>query len=143
MTFIPDTRNDDAYNQDFLNNIDKSFIRGYDYALETICNLFSGNLDVYSDELNEVCPEDHTIEEDEVFSKRDDLYEILEENNEIISAIIKNWLESSRDEIITSFIDSMDDKEYEELKAKAINSGKEYYDTRHYAVTGEKIDRNK
>lgn len=143
MSFIPDTRNDDYYNEDFLDKISKSCLVGYDFALDQIINLIGGNLDIYSDDLNELCPEDHEIEEDEAYSKRDDLYEILEDNKEIICAIIKDWMERNRDELVTSMIDGMDDEEYEGIKAEALKSGKEYYDTKHYAMTGEKIDRNK
>lgn len=144
MSFIPDTRNDSNYNEDFLNADDNNFVQGYDCAVDTIVNLLAGNLDTYQQELTELCPADHIPEYDEAFATRTDLYEIVTANKEILCAIIKDWMEMERDEIITSFIDNMDDKEYEMIKENVLKRNavsenpKEYYDTRKYAVTGKK-----
>lgn len=137
---------DENYNEDFLNGSDKDYIQGYDVCFDAIISLIASNLDVYEGELTELCPEGYTPEEDECFTTREDLYEIMVENKEIICAIIKDWLEMTRDEIITSLIDSMDDKEYESLKAKAIEENKnkenpkEYHDTRklYNGTSGDK-----
>jgi hypothetical protein len=50
--------------------------------------------------------------------------------------MLLDWIESKRDEIITSMIDAMDDDEYQELKAAAMARNeakaepKEYHNTR-------------
>ena len=101
MSLIPDCRHDDTYNEDFLNKSDKAFIQGMDYALEQIKNLFLGNLDVYEDELTETLPEGEEKGDDEAFASREDLYEILQDNTEILAAVIWNWHEKERNEMIT------------------------------------------
>lgn len=138
---FPDCRNDDFYNVDFLNNDDKEFIKGMDYALEAVKNLIDNNLETYEAELNEVLEDGYEPEEDEIFSKRQDLYEVLEENKEIISNIIEHWHESERDMMITSMIDNMDDDEYKKNREEAINKHitDKYYDSRKFACTGKKV----
>lgn len=126
MTMFADARADDFYNQDFLDKNNRQFVEGYDYAVEQIKSLFEGNIDVYEDDLNS------------------DLVDAIEEDGEKIIDMIEQWAESSRDELITSMIDSMDEKQYTRLRKKALkeNKGKkEYYDTKHYVCTGEKIFR--
>ena len=137
---FPDCRHDDCYNEDFLNPADKSFIRGMDYALEQIKNLFLGNLDTFEDELTETLPEGETAGEDEAFASREDLLEILQENTEILTAIVQNWHEMSRNEMITSMIDDYDDDEFKKLRETAMQSNpdKEYYDSRKFLATGKK-----
>lgn len=143
MTFIPDTRNDSTYNEKFLNDGDDAFVQGFDFAIDTMINLFGNNLDVYEEELTELCPEGHEKEWDEAFAKREDLYEIVEDNKEILCAIIKDWAEEERDSIITSCIDGMDEEEYEMIKENVLQQKPELktelYDTRKFAVTGKKI----
>lgn len=143
MTFIPDTRNDCYYNERFLNDGDDAFVQGFDFAIEQMVNLFAGNLDVYEQELTELCPEGHEKEADEAFATRTDLYDILETDKEIICAVVKDWAEKERDSVITSCIDSMDDEEYELIKNEVLSARpelkKELYDTRKFAVTSQKI----
>lgn len=138
MTMFADARHDCAYNTDFLNKPDMEFIKGFDYGLEVVLNFIKYNLDVHAEELNDTG--NGRIADDEVFSNRSDLYEILEENKDIITECIAQWHESERDMLVTSLIDNMDGKEYEILRGEAIaKNGKEkYYDTRKYACTGEK-----
>lgn len=143
MTFIPDTRNDCYYNERFLNDGDDAFVQGFDFAIEQMVNLFAGNLDVYKQELTELCPEGHEKEADEAFATRTDLYDILETDKEIVCAVVKDWAEKQRDDVITACIDSMDDEEYELIKNEVLSARpelkKELYDTRKFAVTSQKI----
>ena len=142
---FPDTRLDETYNEDFLNADDTNFVQGYDCAVDEIVNLFANNLDVYERELTELCPADHVPEEDEAFATRKDLYEILLANKEVICAVLKDWLEAERNEIVTSFIDNMDDEEYEMIKSEAVKRNAEcdrpkvYCDTRSFKyISGQK-----
>ena len=128
MTF-PDCRIDENYNEDFLNNTDKKFIEGFDYALECITNVFN-NLDVYENELANTKKGVGNFSP----SSTKNLKDILESNTELLTEIINQWHEVERDEIITSMIDNMDEKDYNELKAKAIaeHPDKKYVDSRSF-----------
>lgn len=139
MSTFPDCRYDGSYNVDFLDEKDSEFVKGFDYALETIINLFSANLDVFQNELTETLAEGETCAEDEVFSTRSDLYDIISENNILLGCIIEQWHEMERDMLVTSMIDNMDDEIYNLNRKNAIakNNGK-YYDSRKFAITGEK-----
>lgn len=130
---IPDCRVDETYNEDFLSNTDKNFIAGFDYALECITNIFS-NLDVYESELSDTDTKRERKEDELPPSSTKELKDILENNAELLTGIMSHWHEMERDEIITSMIDSMDEKDYNELKAKAIaeHPDKKYVDSRSF-----------
>ena len=146
MTMFADARTDDAYNEDFLNRIDSAYLAGFDYALEIIKNLMEGNLEVYEDELTDT-GEGRVPDEDEVFATREDLYQIIRDNSELISIIISHWHESERDMLVSSMIDGMDENEYKAIRNKVLRENekkkepKEYFDSRKYALTGEKVFR--
>lgn len=119
---FPDCKNDDVYNEDFLNTKDLEFVRGCDYAFDKISNLFENNLDVYASCIGKMS------------------CEILEQHKGEISCIIKHWFEQERNQMITTMIDSMNDDEYVELRTVALekNIEKEYFDTRKFFATGSK-----
>lgn len=133
MTF-PDCRFDKDYNEDFLDLTDKEFVKGYDYCVGQIVNFILNNLEVYRDELEEVGEDT----DDEVFSHSPYLFKILEDNAGIVAWVIEDKLERSRNELITSMIDHMDDLTYEQLKAQALEDNKlkecpkQYIDTRRF-----------
>lgn len=143
---LPDCRNDETYNERFLEDRDEQYVSGFDTAVDSIITLFADNLDVYENELTELCPEGYTPEYDECFAKRKDLYNIVVENKEILCAIIKDWLESERNEIITSCIDSMEDEVYDKIKEEVLTRQPELreklYDTRklYSGTSGSKQD---
>jgi len=146
MSCFPDCRNDDSYNEDFLDKQDKEFVRGFDYCLEQIKNLFENNLDVYASELSEVWDESLGEQpEDEIFATRSDFGEIIEANRMLISLIVEHWCEMDRDELITSMIDNMDEDVYEAIKHRVLSETSEkigitkYFDTRKFAYTGKKV----
>ena len=45
MTYIPDTKNDDYYNEKYLKEKDKDFIKGFDYAVNQSLQFFLENID--------------------------------------------------------------------------------------------------
>ncbi len=147
MTMFADARTDDAYNEDFLNKLDKKYLAGFDYALECITCLFEGNIDVYEDELSETKPKDYEIEEGEAFATRSDLYDIVKENGELLALVVSRWHESERNMLVASLIDNMDDKERHAIRNKVLTENakkkepKEYFDSRHFAFTGKKVFR--
>ena len=102
--YVPDARTDEAYNQKYLNNIDKEYVRGYDHAVDDVLDSFFANLDIY----------DWDVDGEDI-----DLYKILTNHPDICDKLaenLKEFFESSRDEMIVSLIDHMDDEEYENIK---------------------------
>ena len=107
MSHIPDCRTDEAYNEKYLNNTDKEYVNGFDYAVEQVLNLIDNNLDVYPD-----------------------LETILDRNKAIVNVdkvqiahdAIEDWLEGERDMLITSMIDNMDEDEYNKIKKEVDNN---------------------
>lgn len=128
MSYIPDCRKDRYYNQKYLNEKDKKFLAGFDWAVEmALDNFFDNNyLNGFNDdefithELLQELPEcekgKYTIEFDFLDRKEEE-----REVNTIIDEVrmeILNWAESERDMLITSMIDGMDEDEYNTIKEK-------------------------
>lgn len=148
---LPNCREDAYYNEDFLNEKDKEFIRGFDYATEMACDNFFDNHynDIDSDEnsdyldrtLTKIVPEYMQGEYEMQFAFGD----IESETRTIVTYAdyvcfkILEWIEQQRDELITSMIDNMDRKEYKENRHRAISEHQnKYYDTRKCFITGKK-----
>ena len=124
MGYIHDARNDEYYNEAFLDEKNSNKIKGFDYCVEQIQNLLENNLECFQEELTETLAEGKICPDDEVFSTREDLYEILYENRELISCIVTAWAELERDELITTMIEDMPQDIYEELRKKAIKENR-------------------
>lgn len=106
MSYIPDCRVDEYYNEKYLNKTDTEYIRGFDYVAERADNFFN-NLDVY-------------ISEMDIPGEDINLCRLLENHEEIaekFKSCILDWLERERDMTITSMIDNMDDDEYDKIRA--------------------------
>jgi len=102
--YVPDTRNDEAYNEKYLNKADKAYVNGYDHAVDDVLDSFFANLDIY----------DWDVDDEDI-----DLYKILTNHPAIcekLSDNLKDYFESCRDEMIVSLIDNMEDGEYEKIK---------------------------
>ena len=125
MTMYPDCRNDDAYNEDFLPEMDKQTVIGFDIAAEAVETCFD-NLD-----------------DEDLFGRM--------AQNEMVQSLIETiktdfrdelalWLESERNMLITSRLDGTEQEEYNKLRAQALKEhpSKEYYDTRKFMCTGKK-----
>ena len=131
MSYIPDCREDGTYNEKYLNGKDKEFIRGFDWATQmAVDNFFDngfGDIGVESDFLDTVLrtglPE-HLKDEYEMESTFHDgkpvTYEArkVETYGDLIRFKLLEWIEAHRNELITSMIDGMDEKEYGEIKTK-------------------------
>ena len=112
MTYFPDTREDDSYNQKYLNHDDKEFIKGYDYAVEDVLENFFDNLDSY----------DWDVDGEDI-----DLEKILTNHEEICERLVANLkehFESDRDEMITYMIDNYTEEEYAKIRTEV--DGKPY-----------------
>lgn len=106
MTYIPDAREDEFYNEKYLKHDDAEFIKGFDYAVEEVLDSFFSNLDSY----------DWDVEDEDI-----DLEKILTNHEEVCERLLNNLkehFESDRDEMITSMIDNMSDEEYKEIREK-------------------------
>lgn len=106
MTYIPDCRSDEYYNQKYLDADDGKFLAGYDWAVDQAINLFD-NLEVFP-------------EAEELLEDNDAV--IREGKKETMKEALKDWLEMERDELITSMIDNMDEDRYERIKKKVDGS---------------------
>lgn len=146
MTMFAEGRNDDFYNEDFVKTADKKFLNGFDWATNEIENMFE-NLEVYEDDLRYDKNNPDEDDKEGCYCHTIGLYEILEINKGIITSIIADWLERERDMLIASMVDSLDEEEYKLNRKKALEENakkpegerKEYYDTRKYRLTGEKV----
>lgn len=129
MSYIPDCRNDENYNEKYLNNFDKEFVRGYDWCVEMSVDNFFDNLDIYFGDdshimhlLNEELPENmrEEYEIERTFADENDRIEKRDVKTyvDLLRSKILDYIEMERDELITSMIDNMDEQEYSEIKAK-------------------------
>ena len=151
---MPDCRNDDYYNEDFLSGDDHEFVRGFDWCAEEVVDNFFNNMDVFFDDdnhllhvLNETLPE-HLQAEEEIewrFGDRGKEVRKIETYADLLRTKLEDWIESERDSLITSMIDNMDEDLFNAIRNKVLKENaessepKEYYDSRKYAVTGTKV----
>ena len=101
MSYFPNCREDEYYNQKYLNEKDKEFIAGADWILEQIVNMIENNADVYPD-LEQLLDDNTAI--------------IKEGKDKIVSEAVQDWAEMERNIMITSMIDNY--KDFDEIKAK-------------------------
>ena len=153
MSFIPDCRNDDYYNEDFLTASDKAEVAGFDWCCEMAADNFFDNMDIFFDEdshmrhmLDEELPEDMKEQYDVESSFGEHHVETREVKTygDLLRSKMLDYIESVRDEMITSMIDNMPDEIFKAVRNKVLQDNaksenpKQYYDTRKYAVTGVK-----
>lgn len=150
---MPDCRNDDYYNSDFLDEADHDLVRGYDWATEAVDNLFD-NIDSLTDGsdhiekfLNEELPESMQDEYDMDFAFDEEHpteHREVKTYGDFLRMQMLSWLEIERNELIVSLIENMDEEIYNAIRNKVLKDNlessdpKEYYDTRKHACTGKK-----
>ena len=103
--YLPNVREDEAYNQKYLTEENKTFLEGFDFAVDKVLDTVLANLDCY----------DLTVEGDDI-----DIVRILNNHPKIaekLEVAMKHHFESERNELVVSMIDGMDDGEYERIKA--------------------------
>lgn len=125
MSYIPNCRIDDNYNQKYLNAKDKEFIKGFDWAVEQVFDSFFNNLDMLDSDyletiLKQEIPEGMQEEYTMIFSFANGQEEKrqVKTYEDYLRFKILDWFESDRDGMITSMIDNMDEKEYNEIKER-------------------------
>lgn len=137
MSYIPDCRkgNDGLYNEKYINKENKEFVRGFDYALETILNMFS-NLETYT---NEFLDADFNIRKvndgavskqyddclnkdekaEETFTKED--FNKANQQTQLVTTLmycIADWHEMERNQLLVSMIDGTPTDILEKNKAE-------------------------
>ena len=146
-TNTPDRPN--PYYEGYLNAEDKDEIDGYDYLADNVVDSFFFNMDshgrivdAFKDAGLDLDKVDHAI----LVNRRESSDEITQEEWEKLNPETKlvlsikegleYYIERDRDELITSMIDNMDEKEYEENFKKVWGKGQE-------ELTQEDIDKAK
>ena len=99
---IPNCREDKDYNEEYLNEKGTMFISGSDYAVEQALQLLD-NADVFPDFADLLSTNRAVVGVDK---------------EEIVRDALTDWLESARNELITSMLDNMDESEYEANREK-------------------------
>lgn len=126
MSYIPDCRTDESYNQKYLNDKDKEFVAGFDWCAEMVADNFFDNLDVYFPDtdhmmalLNEKLPDSarDKYEMEFTFGDRKPEPRKVETFGDLLREKLLDWIERERDELITGMIDAMDEDEYTKIKA--------------------------
>ena len=123
MSYIPDCRTDEHYNEKFLGKPDKDFIRGFDWCVEMAADNFFDNemfgLEAPDNYLGHIlCEEagEHLQEEyvqEHIFlNNGEDEPRKVKTFADLIRYKLLQWVEMERDELITSMIDNMSDEEY-------------------------------
>ena len=127
MSYIPDCRSDEYYNQKYLTGNDKEFIRGFDWCVEMAADNFFDNIDTVfgTDDhlihvLNEKVPESmqEEWEFESFFPDAEKRVMKVETYADLLRKELAEWIESHRDELITSMLDHMDEETYKAVKAK-------------------------
>lgn len=147
---FPDVRNDDWYNEDFLDGASKKEVLGFDWATFAVDNLFD-NIEQITNEsdylekvLSEKLPESLQNEYDMEGLDGEDEHREVKTYADFIRMKILSWLENERNEIVVSLIENMDESVYKALREKVVKDNeksenpKEYYDSRHFMYTNEK-----
>ena len=114
MSYIPDCRTDEAYNEKLLKGSDKSFVGGFDWCTEEAVDSFFDNdmLDLATPEsylghvLCEQVPED-LREEYEMERDGETEQRTVETYADLIRFKLLEFIEMQRNELITSMIDGM------------------------------------
>ena len=146
-----------------LKGDDREFLKGYDWNTMHAVNSLFDNLDVYSEYLEEVginCDEiDEDIVNGAVGTLNENLAEVTDQRKVwtlddfseeelgkmsmstklmlTIKHIVSDWIEQSRDELVSSMVESMDDKEH----AKAVKEAeKTPVTTKVYGYSDDLVD---
>ena len=130
MSYIPDCRSDEYYNQKYLTGNDKKVIWGFDWCVEMVVDNFFDNFDVVdSDYLDRVLTQPLPLPEGEqVEYTMEDTFSFFQEESrpehrkvetylDYLRYRLLCWIESHRNELITAFLDEMDEEEYQKVKA--------------------------
>lgn len=131
MSYIPDCRRDEYYNQKYLSEKDSEFIRGFDWCSENAVDVFFDNMEEFfgiDSYLMHILKEEIHEQDHEEYVWINSFDERIQEKRTVktyldaIRAHLIDWVEMHRDELITSMIDSMKEEEYKAIKEKVDRS---------------------
>jgi hypothetical protein len=128
MSYIPDCREDEVYNEKYLVDRDKQFVDGYDWCLECAVDNFWDNLGVYfgidsavrfflDQKLPEKMRDEYEVEwkyfgaDGDASSTRK-----VETIGDLLRSNMLDWVERQRNELITGMIDGMEPGKLREIK---------------------------
>ena len=128
MSYFPDCRSDEYYNQKYLVGDDKEFIRGFDWCVEMEVDSFFDNFDVVGSDYLELALARQVPEELQFEYETEDAFslfreESLPEHRKVETYLdylwykLRMWIEIQRNELITVLLDEMDEEEYQKVKA--------------------------
>ena len=128
MSYIPDCRSDEYYNQKYLVGDDKEFIRGFDWCVEMEVDSFFDNFDVVGSDYLELALARQVPEELQFEYETEDAFslfreESLPEHRKVETYLdylwykLRMWIEIQRNELITVLLDEMDEEESQKVKA--------------------------
>ena len=130
MSYIPDCRTDETYNQKYLNDKDGEFIRGFDWCAEEAADNFFDNIfdrfpedsylgHILAEELPEDMQDEYEFERTfPVGEEREPEKREVKTYADLLRKELLDWIESERDQLITSMIDDMDNAEYGKIKER-------------------------
>ena len=125
MSYIPDCREDEYYNQKYLKGEDREFVNGFDYCAEETVDCLFDNLDTMFDDdsyimhvLNEEVPKQEEYDMEWTFGHKETEHRVVKTYADLLRMKILEWVEMERNELITSMIDSMDEDEYKAIKER-------------------------
>ena len=130
MSYIPDCRRDEYYNQKYLNEKDAEFVRGFDWCAEMAMDNFFNNIEDFFERdsfimhmlLQEIPEVDHEkYEWYNSFSENPTEIREVKTYLDKLRAYLIDWVEGERDQLITSMIDGMDEDEYKAIKENTHN----------------------
>lgn len=135
MSYIPNCREDECYNQKYLRSDDLEFLRGFDWAVEmAVINFFDNNYtacfrDGYLEHLlTQKIPTEIDEEYDFplAFSEKDGDTRrfVIKTYADMLKSEILRFCETERDELITSMIDNYSEDEYKTI-VERVNAKKE------------------
>ena len=136
MSYIPSIRNikhegpfgkgeENGYFQGYLDDDSSTYLAGYDWCIEQVIKNLFFNLDIYQDELDECGVDEEKLEEfnqcyvNYLESDSFDLDSIKDSKVRLMLTLVKaleDYVESERDELGVSMIESLTQEEYEECK---------------------------
>lgn len=108
MSYFPDCRTDENYNEKYLNDRDKEYLEGFDWCVKTVLEPFTDNINIYKDEFD-------------INGVALNLPWFLENNQEVAEKLKEcmiHFSEMERNILITAMIEGMDEEEYKEIKAR-------------------------
>lgn len=125
MSYIPDCRTDEAYNEKYLNENDAAEVRGFDWCAEMAADMFFDNLPseiegLLAAELPESMREEYDVASD-IDKKAASQHRTVNTWADLMRKAMLDFIESERDEMIVSMIENMTDDEYNANKERVDN----------------------